>query len=62
MRKQNLAVTAPAAPFPTVKLAAASQETGPMPVTPRPARELPRTGGHRPAPARTRIHAPRRTY
>ncbi|MFE9135424.1 hypothetical protein [Streptomyces sp. NPDC007355] len=61
MRKQNPAVTTPAAPFPTVKLAAASQETGPVPVTPRLVRELPRTG-HRQAPARTRIHAPRRTY
>ncbi|MER5307118.1 hypothetical protein ABT034_04860 [Streptomyces sp. NPDC002773] len=59
MRKLNPIAT-PAAPFPTVKLAAA-QETGPVSGTPRPGRELPRTG-HREAPARTRFHAPRRTY
>ncbi|MFF1511692.1 hypothetical protein [Streptomyces sp. NPDC058326] len=61
MRKLHPA-TSPAAPFPTVKLTAAlTQETGPAPTTPRPARELPRTV-HRQAPARNRFHAPRRTY
>ncbi|MEU2116491.1 hypothetical protein ABZ567_12765 [Streptomyces sp. NPDC016459] len=60
MRSQNHSFTSPSTPFPTVKLTA-TQETGPVPATPRPSRELPRTG-HRQAPTRTRFHAPRRTY
>ncbi|MFD3331314.1 hypothetical protein ACFWV1_01440 [Streptomyces sp. NPDC058700] len=60
MRSQNRSFTSPSTPFPTVKLAA-TQEAGPVSGTPRPARELPRTG-HRQAPTRTRFQAPRRTY
>ncbi|MEU7291651.1 hypothetical protein AB0A76_00360 [Streptomyces exfoliatus] len=52
---------APLAVVPLTVTPLTTAGTTPLAAAPRPLRELPRTG-RREAPARARIHAPRRTY